>query len=112
MRCSFSSRPAADDVMWIQELTPYLSYLGPVWLRRFLLQLVPIPRIQRLKIISNIVTKRTEEIYLEKKAAIESGDTDLLRAVGEGKDIMSVLCKYTRIYAIFKVMVCLWRLWQ
>ncbi|PIL34296.1 cytochrome P450 [Ganoderma sinense ZZ0214-1] len=84
---------AADDVMWIQEFTPYLSYLGPAWLRRFLLPLVPVPGIQRLKTISNIVTKRSAEIYFAKKAAIESGDTDLLHAVGEGKDVMSVLLR-------------------
>ena len=83
--------------------SPYLRYLGPAWLRRFLLELVPIPGVQRLKTISDIVSKRMEEIYFAKKAAIESGDSDLLHAMGEGKDIISVLCESTfMLCAIFK----------
>ncbi|KAM5540026.1 hypothetical protein V8D89_006166 [Ganoderma adspersum] len=85
--------PAADNVVWTQEFAPYLSYLGPAWFRRFLLELVPISGIQRLKTISDITNKRMEEIYFAKKAATESGDTDLLHGVGEGKDIMSVLLR-------------------
>ncbi|KAI1788589.1 cytochrome P450 [Ganoderma leucocontextum] len=85
--------PSTNDTLWTREFTPYLSYLGPAWLRRFLLNLVPIPSIQRLKTITDIMWKRTEEIYYAKKAAIESGDEELLHALGEGKDIMSVLLK-------------------
>ncbi len=55
-----------------------------------------------MKNITDVMTKRTEDIYYAKKAAIESGDKDLLHALGEGKDIMSVLCEFTIIYAIFR----------
>lgn len=97
------SRPATDEVVWTQVFSPYLRYLGPAWLRRFLLELVPIPGVQRLKTISDIVSKRMEEIYFAKKAAIESGDSDLLHAMGEGKDIISVLRESTfMLYVIFK----------
>lgn len=79
-------------MIWTREITPYLSYLGPAWFRRFLLDLVPIPKVQRLKRITDTVAKRMGEIYYAKKAALESGDEELLHALGEGKDIMSVLC--------------------
>ncbi|KAI1788591.1 cytochrome P450 [Ganoderma leucocontextum] len=85
--------PATNDTLWTREITPYLSYLGPAWFRRFLLQLVPIPNIQRLKTITDIMSKRTEDIYYAKKAAIESGNKELLHALGEGKDVMSVLLR-------------------
>ena len=92
--------------MWTQELIPYLSYLGPPWFRRILLELIPIPGIQRLKNIMDIMNERMKEIYSAKKIAIESGDEDLLHALGEGKDIMSVLREFTCIHAA----ICSWRL--
>ena len=88
--------------MWTREIVPFLPYFGPAWFRRFLLQLMPIPSIQRLKTITDVMTKRTEDIYYAKKKAIESGDKELLNALGEGKDVMSVLCGYTVMYAIFR----------
>ncbi|TBU59775.1 cytochrome P450 [Dichomitus squalens] len=85
--------PAFTDYPWIRFVTPYLSYFGPAWFRRFLLDLVPIKGIQRLKQIVDTIQRRSEEIYRAKKAAIEKGDIDLLNAVGEGKDVMSVLLR-------------------
>ncbi|KAM5540048.1 hypothetical protein V8D89_006188 [Ganoderma adspersum] len=85
--------PAANDIVWTREIVPFLRYLGPAWFRRFLLQLIPFPSIQRLKTITDVMTKRTEEIYYAKKKAIESGDKEVLNALGEGKDVMSVLLR-------------------
>ncbi|PIL34328.1 cytochrome P450 [Ganoderma sinense ZZ0214-1] len=88
--------PTVGDVVWTQEITPYLSYLGPAWFRRFLLDLVPIPKVQRLKTIVDVMSERLKKIYLAKKAALESGDEALLHALGEGKDVMSVLSSAVR----------------
>ena len=88
-------------MVWIQEITPYLSYLGPAWFRRFLLNLVPIPKVQRLKTLTNVMTEEMEKIYYTKKAALESGDKALLHAIGEGKDVMSVLCERAVTYYRF-----------
>ncbi|KAM5540052.1 hypothetical protein V8D89_006192 [Ganoderma adspersum] len=85
--------PAVGDVVWTQEITPYLSYLGPAWFRRFLLNLVPLPKVQRLKTITDVMSKRLEQIYYAKKTALESGDEGMVHALGEGKDVMSVLLR-------------------
>lgn len=85
--------PAAGKVPWIRVITPYISYLGPARFRRFLLDLVPLRNVQNIKYIIDTLHERSKEIYHAKKAAVEKGDTDLLNAVGEGKDIMSVLRK-------------------
>ena len=90
--------PAVGDVVWTQEITPYLSYLGPAWFRRFLLNLVPIAKVQRLKSITDVLSTRLEQIYYAKKTALESGDEELLNSLGEGKDVMSVLCECAVIY--------------
>ena len=81
-------------------ITPYISYFGPAWFRRLLVDLAPLQTIQRLKYIVDTMHKRSLEIYHAKKAAIENGDTELLNAVGEGKDIMSVLCKRSIVFLL------------
>ncbi|TBU59788.1 cytochrome P450 [Dichomitus squalens] len=85
--------PAINDVSWIRAIAPYLSYLGPAWFRRILLDLVPNQKVQRLRNVVDIMSKRSEEIYHAKKTSIEKGDADLLNSVGEGKDVMSVLLR-------------------
>lgn len=65
--------------------------IRPAWFRRFLLDLVPIKSIQRMKAICDVINERSLAIYNEKKAAIERGDQELLLAMGEGKDMLSIL---------------------
>ena len=72
---------------------PYAKYLGPVWFRRFLLDLVPIKRVQRVKDVNDTITTRCKEIFQAKKAAIETGDQEAIHSIGEGKDLMSILRK-------------------
>ena len=81
-------------------ITPYVSYLGLAWFRRLLVDLAPLKTIQRLKFIVDTMHKKSLEIYHAKKAAMGNGDTDLLNAVGEGKDIMSVLCKQSIVFLL------------
>ena len=83
-----------NDTPVVRELAPFLRYLGPPQFRRFLLHFVPIRKIQRLKVLTDNLSKAAQDIYLAKKTAVERGDTDLMHSVGEGKDIMSVLCEY------------------
>ncbi|KAM5539718.1 hypothetical protein V8D89_006531 [Ganoderma adspersum] len=86
-------KPAMNEAPVVREVARFLPYLGPAWFRRFLLHFVPIPKIQRLKVLTDTLSKAAQDIYLTKKAAIERGDADLLHSVGEGKDIMSVLLR-------------------
>ena len=65
--------------------------LGPAWFRRFLLDLIPLKPIRRIKDICDTMHRRSKEIYDEKKAAIEEGDQDGVHAVGEGRDMLSIL---------------------
>ena len=65
----------------------------PKWLMRRVLRLaVPFPRILRLLAISETMQTRSSEIIQQKKTALQRGDKALMHQVGEGKDIMSVLC--------------------
>ena len=65
----------------------------PKWLMRRVLKLaVPFPHVLRLLAISETMQKRSTEIIQQKKTALQKGDKALMHQVGEGKDIMSVLC--------------------
>lgn len=70
------------------------SYLLPLphWLKGYLIDLVPNKGIQELKATVDTAWTRSIEIYNEKRLALLAGDEALKRQVGEGKDIMSVLC--------------------
>ena len=85
-------RPSADDTATFRGFVPYVEYLGPAWFRRFLLQLVPNKKVQRVKTLVDQVHNRSKEIFCAKKAAVERGDTELIHTIGEGKDVMSILC--------------------
>ena len=43
--------------------------------------------------IGDTMARRSKEIVSEKKAALASGDDELVQRVGEGKDLMSILRK-------------------
>ncbi|KAI0649221.1 cytochrome P450 [Trametes meyenii] len=85
--------PSFNEVEWIRMFIPYFRYLGPVWLRRKILELVPHKGIQRLKDISDVMHSRALEIWAEKRKAVEIGDEAFLHRVGEGKDLMSILLR-------------------
>lgn len=72
--------------------SPYATKLGPAPFRRWLLDQVPLPNVQRLKDLSDVMIERSKDIISEKRIAMEKGDEALLQQVGEGKDIMSILC--------------------
>lgn len=68
--------------------------MGPAWFRSKLVDILPIQEFRDMK---RIVTKmHTESVNIldRKRAALNSGDDALIKAVGEGKDIMSILCKF------------------
>ena len=87
---------------------PYIGYLGPAWFRKWLLDFVPDPKVQRVKRLTYMVHNRSMEIFEEKKAAIKRGDQEILHVVGEGKDVMSILRRFhLRVSSIETFSFCL-----
>lgn len=70
----------------------YLPWLGPAWFRRFVSQLIPGPTFRHVKSVIDTISSQSWSIYLDKKEALLKGDEELKHQVGQGKDIMSVLC--------------------
>ncbi|KAI0754104.1 cytochrome P450 [Daedaleopsis nitida] len=85
--------PSFAEVLWARVAAPYVKYMGPAWFRRILVDLIPIPSIQRVKTVNDIVFDHAKRIIAEKKAALKRGDQELLHMVGEGKDIISIMLR-------------------
>ena len=77
----------------LRVFMPQIVKIGSPAFRRRILELTPYNRLQRLKNITDTLEDTAKQILAEKKTALAEGDDALTRQVGEGKDIMSVLCE-------------------
>ncbi|OJT08227.1 Cytochrome P450 94A1 [Trametes pubescens] len=75
------------EMMIVRQTSPLLLQLGPAWLRRWIVDHIPIPRTQKLKRVVDVLHQTSVKIIEEKKAALQKGE------YAAGKDIMSVLLK-------------------
>ncbi|KAM5531287.1 hypothetical protein V8D89_015042 [Ganoderma adspersum] len=85
--------PLLVAIQWSRLFVTMADSIRPACLRRVLLDLVPIQSIQHMKAICDVINERSLAIYNEKKAAIERGDQEMLLAMGEGKDMLSILLR-------------------
>ena len=74
-------------------LLPYVWWIGTKSFQRRVVEALPSKNVQRLKEIADVMHARSVLIFNEKKAALEKGDDALRQQVGEGRDVMSILCK-------------------
>lgn len=78
---------------WIRTALPLCPEIWVTSFRRWVLDnLVPIAKIQRLKNLSDTINAEAAQVVAQRRLAIQSGEGAILQEVGEGKDIMSVLC--------------------
>ncbi|EPS92688.1 hypothetical protein FOMPIDRAFT_82656, partial [Fomitopsis schrenkii] len=82
-----------DGVVFLRPFLPLYESL-PHWMRSAALGLFPAgTRIRELARTVTMLDKRTKEIYAEKKRALSKGDTETVKQVGQGKDIISILLR-------------------
>lgn len=73
----------------------YLIKMGPRWFRRSVVDMYPNPDVQNIKEVVDTMSAKSYEIFNQKKVALKRGDEAVLRQVGEGKDIMSILSTFS-----------------
>ena len=85
------------QIALLRLLTPFVTRLGSPSFRRFLLNFVPIQAVQKLKEMSDTMEMTCKDILREKRESrkLESGDGN-----GDGKDIMSILRKFSSYLSI------------
>ena len=80
------------DFSEFQSLFKYLKKIGTPAFRSKLIDVLPVPELHEIKRIVMKMHTESVNILAEKRAALKAGDDALVRSVGEGKDIMSILC--------------------
>lgn len=61
---------------------------------------LPLPDLQRLKKVVSILGYEARNLYFIKKKALQAGGENVLKQVGEGKDIMSILSMFRILFRI------------
>ena len=86
----------------VRVLLPILVTIGTAKFRRRVVELVPLEHVQRLRYISDVMYEQSVKIFDEKKAALKRGDEALKHEIGEGRDIMSILCTLHMVAPAFR----------
>ena len=84
--------PALFTLSKFLQFYNYLEAMVPAALRRVVAEKLPHANFQRLRSIVMMMHQRSVEIFHQKRAALERGDEAMKQQLGEGKDIMSILC--------------------
>ncbi|THH26897.1 hypothetical protein EUX98_g7287 [Antrodiella citrinella] len=77
----------------LEILAPHFKYLGSPAFRRKLVKMSPLPDLRKFADLIDILHDQSKQILEMKKTLLKNGDETLLKRVGEGKDILSVLLK-------------------
>ena len=78
-------------MFWRAYLLPHVSKLGPAWIRRAIVDLIPSSDLHNVRDKVDTIWATSQEIYAQKKAALSSGDEAVKQQIGLGKDILSLL---------------------
>ena len=77
----------------LHQYLPLYEAIVPAGWRRTVAECIPSARLQRVIALRDTLRRQSVRIFEEKKAALLKGDEALKAQVGEGKDLMSILCE-------------------
>ncbi|KAI9063772.1 cytochrome P450 [Trametes sanguinea] len=83
---NFTSTATCAEMMLLRQAMPLARYLGPPGLRRWLVERMPIPVVQKMLHIVNMLQLGSLKILEEKKVALKDKE-------GDQKDIISILLR-------------------
>ncbi|KAL1745738.1 cytochrome P450 [Schizophyllum fasciatum] len=72
---------------------PYVYKIGPAWLRRAVVNLIPSRTLHTLRDKVDLIWRTSKEILSQKMQALHAGDEAVKLQVGQGKDIISLLIR-------------------
>ena len=102
------NRPVTFSLRIVRQALPYLVKLGTPHLRRKFMELVPSKLLQQDREIVDTMDRTSKEIFEEKKKALRKGEDAVVKQVGMGKDIMSVLCELCCLGLAYRRVVLMW----
>jgi hypothetical protein len=85
---------------WGFILNEFVFPLADKWdcprLKRFIVELIPSQRVQKLKNMTDMMYSISQEIIEKKKRALESSDKAVAGELAEKKDIISILSEFVK----------------
>jgi hypothetical protein len=78
-----------------RQFLPFAVKIASPKFRLFVMNLLPWKALHELRDLVNGLQTMANEVIDAKKSAVERGDAAVLEQMGEGKDIMSILCERT-----------------
>jgi hypothetical protein len=91
---ALTTSPTAWALTPFRMLSPKLKKLGTPAFQRWLAERWPNPHVKKAIHVIDTLEKTSRQIFQQKKIALEDGDEAVMHQIGEGKDIMSRLCKF------------------
>ncbi|GBE84055.1 Docosahexaenoic acid omega-hydroxylase CYP4F3 [Sparassis crispa] len=85
--------PTLTELGVLRFAIPFVVQIGTPAFRRRLVEILPSRRVRKLRDVVDTMDQRSRDIFDARKAALKEGDEAVLRQVGQGKDIMSILIK-------------------
>lgn len=82
------------DAQVARSLLPLVPQAIPASLRRLMLNFVPSRSVAKIKEIVDAMERTSRQVIGAKKGALEKGDEAANAQVGNGNDIMSILCTF------------------
>ena len=88
-----SYSPTVAEMSFLTLALPFVNKIGTPMFRRRVLELIPYKPLQKVKDIVDTMADKATAIFHSKLVAMNAGDEVVLKQIGEGKDIMSILSK-------------------
>ena len=95
--------PSMARTMHFHFLTPFLSKIGTPAFRRRVLELLPFKSIHEPLGIIDVLYREATAVVHKRRAALETGE----KGVGQGHDILSVLCTQNSSLSLFETVYLL-----
>lgn len=85
------------------QFLPWLVKITPANFRSWLAKIAPSKRVQKIRNIVNIMDQTSVEVFEAKKCALQQDDDALSEDIGKGKDIMTILCAFILLSALYPI---------
>lgn len=98
-------RPTLFSMSISRQFLPWAVKLGPPNFRKFLVDIVPWEKLHQVRDMVKLINKTSAEVLEAKKRALQQGDQAVLEQIGQGKDIISILCMSADLYAAEYILI-------
>jgi hypothetical protein len=90
-------RPVSANLQMFRPLTHYATTYIPAKLLRWVAERMPSQSLRKMINMSDIIYGTAERLWKEKLVMFEHGDEHVTNQLGEGRDLMSILCRCSRL---------------